>query len=171
MDGGGEAQGLPRPPMSPFAQLSESKHPTGRRPRSLAPHIFGRVAFPVGIVFLSCFSLLDRLVQSQLRDHMQQELVSGDAQKHRASLNGDARLSRSLTALADAAGIPQALQRRKGTFPEQLRRLGESLDEDLYALFGPDKLPIVTLRRDAKALRRATRNLPLPEARRLAELD
>ena len=146
---------------------------------SLARHIFGRVAFPVGIVFLSCFLLLDRLVQNQLRDHIQQELLSADAQTHRASLNADARLSRSLTALAGAAGIPQALQRRKGngiaaaegTFPEQLRRLGESLDEDVYALFGPDKLPIATLRRDTKALTRATQNVPLPETRRLAEVD
>jgi putative nucleotidyltransferase with HDIG domain len=156
-----------------FSQSSETPRITGQRAKPLARHIFVRVAFPVGIVFLSCFSLLDRLVQNQLRQHIKQETLSWDTKAYRASLNDAAGLSRSLTALADAAGVPQALQRTAaaGSFVDPLQRLAASLDEDVYAVFDADKRPIVTLRRDTKALIRAVENPTVSETRRLAQLD
>ncbi|MFN0100667.1 MAG: HD-GYP domain-containing protein [Bryobacteraceae bacterium] len=120
-----------------------------------------RVAFPVGIVFLGCFSLLDRLVQNQLRDHIKEELLSRDTQTHQANVKGDARLSRSLSVLAEAAGTPQA----------RIQRLGRSLDEDVFAIAGLDKKPLVTMRREGNEMIRTAHQAPVPDGRTLTELD
>ena len=159
-----------------FSQSSEPQQRAVRRPLSLSltRHIFTRVAFPVGIVFLSSFSLLDNLVQDQLRDHIRQELLTVDAQTHKAGLTGATVLRRSASLLAAAAGIPQALAGQTGSqqenlVAERLRRLDESLDEDIYAIFDANKTPVAMLRRFETELRPVTPEAPLPDSRRLIE--
>lgn len=128
-----------------------------------------RTAFPVGIIFLSCFSLLDRLVQAQLRDHIRKELLAEDAEVQRANLDADGRMARSLAALAEVAGIPRAHGDKSNG--EQLKRLGDSLDEDVLALYGPDRQPIVTLRREGKVFQQVSGTVALADGRKLTGLD
>ncbi len=155
-------------------RVEKPKDP-GTRPTSLARHIFVRVAFPVGIVFLSCFSLLDRLVQSQLRDHIRQELVARDSQTQRAHASGDERVRRSAGALAEASGITIALRpggkTTNASFVNQLTQLGNLLDEDVYSIAGTDKAPVATVRRNGKDLLEASHDAPITATRQLGELD
>jgi putative nucleotidyltransferase with HDIG domain len=146
-----------------------------RKTVSLARHIFVRVAFPVGIVFLSCFSLLDQLVQKQLRNHIKQELIARDVQNHQVHLAGESRLQRSLGALAEGAGISAALLRGDRNLPaqltQQMRDLGPLIDEDVYAFAGLDRKLVLTLRRNGSDLSPTNEPALVPTERTLAELD
>lgn len=142
---------------------------------SLSRHIFVRVAFPVGILFLTSFSLLDQLVQAQLRSHIRQELVARDTQTQKAHASGDERVRRSAGALVESLGIAATLQRSGKNAGVQLTRqmgqFGALLDEDVYSVAGLDKVPLTTLRREGKELQLAVQGAPIVGSRQLAELD
>jgi putative nucleotidyltransferase with HDIG domain len=146
----------------------------------LTRHIFFRVAFPVGILFLASFTLLDHLVQGQMREYIKDQLRAWDTQAAQNVIDEDARLARTLGALAGASGAPQALPRRgrgqaavespEVDLIESLQRLAAALDEDVYAIAGADGKTILTLLRNGKELRKSAELAPAPDKRRIEKL-
>ncbi len=154
--------------------FAKSESPFGRQPqpKSLARHMFVRVAFPVAIVFLSSFLLLDQFLQAQLRGHIQEDLKAWDSQTHRANADGAERLRRLLGPLAEATGSAKGLRfPASGELERNVSRLAALLDEDVVSIAAPDKSSLITLRRKGSEWQRAGQAAPIPEKRMLEEID
>lgn len=147
--------------------------PSKPKPTSLVRHIFVRVAFPVGILFLSCFSLLDLLIQQQIRNHIADEARSRDTNALRTSRMADERIRRAVEVLAREAG----LQSRDGapvtpaSLESALTRLGGTLDADYLAVTGPNRIAWAALRRDSTRLIPTSLPKVTGNERVLAEID
>ncbi|MBL8238709.1 MAG: HD-GYP domain-containing protein [Bryobacterales bacterium] len=164
--------------MSPNPAQKESKQASAKT-TPLARLIFLRVALPLGILFLSSFTVIDRIVQGQLRDHIKQELRTLDHQSNQDRLVADERLGRSLEALTVELGTAKMVRHASqspapsalAAVSSHLQRIGASLDEDLLSVSGPDREPIVTLRREDKELVVANHAAPVTKSRTLASVD
>jgi putative nucleotidyltransferase with HDIG domain len=157
--------------MIPAPKLSDSRRRERPPGSTLTRHIFVRVAFPVGILFLACFALLDQLVQGQMREYVKNEFRSWDVQTAQAMREDDARMERVLESLAVSSGALAALQRRPGSgLGESLQRIAATLDEDVYAIAGTDGKAILTLIRNGNALHEPAEPAPVPNKPRFVEL-
>ena len=150
----------------------EESRTTKSKSTSLVRHIFVRVAFPVGILFLSCFSLLDLLIQNQIRSHIASEARSRDTNALRTSKMADERIRRAIEVLARESG----LQKGDGTptpvaLEAALTRLGGTLDADYLAVTGANPMAWAALRRDRARLIPSSLPKVTGNERVLAEID
>lgn len=161
--------------MSFLAKIPAVGHVKSRRLITLSRHIFIRVAFPVGIVFLSCFLLLDRLVQNEMREHIKQELVTRDTQTHRSRTSVEEYVRRSVGALAESSGLSAELGRRTpltgAQAAKRLETLGTLLDDDIYALAGLDKTVIAAIKKTGKETQPIAARIPVASDQQLAEVN
>jgi len=133
----------------------------GTRSVSVARHLFIRVAFPVAIVFVGSFLILDRHVQAEVRGHIKREAVERDLDAQAARTNAEDRFQRFLAGIGGVAQVATAL-RTSGT--------GQDFGDDLYRIPGAGATPAQTFRRIGTSLQPVTDSVPATEARKLVEV-
>lgn len=137
----------------------------------------------MGILFLSCFSILDRMAQAQLKEHIRQELQTRDRQYRQSSAAAAMRVRKPISALATAVGLPQILAQtsRPGpaknpeavreTMAAKLLEFAPALDVDILGVATATKSPLVILRWDGTDFRRAAGTVTVKDGRVLREIE
>lgn len=84
---------------------SRSHDVLGRREHTIAQRAFILLALPVLAVMVCGFFLLDRVVRAGAVRELSQHLASAEATRHSERVAAEARLQRTLSVLADSAGL------------------------------------------------------------------